>query len=76
LEESIENKLDNRIASPNANQEVMEEITQQLNNLQSTPKLKIDRNANTPPPSPAELHFNKEANFADQLQPSKGTLNV
>ncbi|XP_068892801.1 ankyrin-3-like isoform X5 [Tenebrio molitor] len=73
LEESIENKLDNRIASPNANQEVMEEITQQLNNLQSTPKLKIDRNANTPPPSPAELHFNKEANFADQLQPSKGT---
>ncbi|RZC43192.1 Death and/or Prominin domain containing protein, partial [Asbolus verrucosus] len=70
---SIENQLDNRAVSPNANQEVLEEITQQLNNLQSTPRLKIDKNANTPPPSPAEFHFDKEANFVNQVYLTKGT---
>ncbi|XP_064215969.1 ankyrin-3 isoform X5 [Tribolium castaneum] len=58
-----ENQLDNRTTSPNANHEVLEEITHQLTNLQTTPKLKVDTNANTPPPSPAEFHFDKEANF-------------
>ncbi|XP_063920116.1 ankyrin-3-like isoform X2 [Zophobas morio] len=73
LEKSIENQLDNRSVSPNANREIIEEITQQLNHLQSTPKLKIDANANTPPPSPAEFHFDREANFMNQMHPTKGT---
>ncbi|XP_044258322.1 ankyrin-3-like isoform X3 [Tribolium madens] len=70
-----ENQLDNRATTPNANHdEVLEEITQQLTNLQTThPKLNVDTNANTPPPSPAEFHFDKEANFTNQIHPVKGT---
>lgn len=44
----------------NANSEALEEITQQLNLLHSTPKPLKDVNTRTPPPSPAEFSFDKE----------------
>ncbi|KAG5900648.1 hypothetical protein JTB14_005921 [Gonioctena quinquepunctata] len=61
--------LDNRPMTPtNANAEVIEEITQQLSHLQSTPKVVRDPNANTPPSSPAELGFEKEPNLVVENQ--------
>lgn len=55
----------------NANSEVFEEITQQLNQLHSTPKPFRDMNTSTPPPSPAEFGFEKEQppNFLSDKQP-------
>ncbi|XP_023311776.1 ankyrin-3 isoform X3 [Anoplophora glabripennis] len=58
-------QLDNRPRTPDNTHtaEIREEITQHLNHLHSTPKPKQDANANTPPPSPAEISFDKEANI-------------
>lgn len=67
-----QSQLDNRVTSPNANHEVLEEITHQLTNLQSTPRLKVDTNANTPPPGPADFHFDREANFTNQVHSTPG----
>lgn len=70
--EIIEN--DRPLTPDNANNEVFEEITQQLNQLHSTPKPFKDTNFNTPPPSPAEFTFEKEPpNFMrnDQQSPNE-----
>lgn len=56
--EIIEN--DRSLTPVNDNNEVLEEITQQLIQLQSTPKPFKDVNINTPPPSPADFIFDKE----------------
>ncbi|KAJ8966561.1 hypothetical protein NQ314_003456 [Rhamnusium bicolor] len=69
--------LDNRPLTPeNANSEVFEEITQHLNHLQSTPRIKTtDNNANTPPPSPAaEFSLDKEANILNEYVPHNETI--
>lgn len=63
--EDLNEQLDNRPHTPeNTNtEEIRQEITHHLNHLHSTPKPKHDTNANTPPPSPAEICFDKEANI-------------
>lgn len=55
--------IDNRSLSPNAN-ELLEEFSQRLNSLDASPinKSKIDPNANTPPPSPADFKFDMKTN--------------
>lgn len=56
----------------NTNSEVFEEITQQLNQLHSTPKPLRDISTSTPPPSPAEFILEKEQppNFLSDKQPT------
>ncbi|XP_074025695.1 uncharacterized protein isoform X3 [Leptinotarsa decemlineata] len=67
--------LDNRPMTPiNANAEVLEEITQQLNLIHSTPKVMGDPNANTPPSSPAEFGFDKEPNLVEQYVTENKTV--
>ncbi|KAJ8977878.1 hypothetical protein NQ317_016148 [Molorchus minor] len=70
-ENNVLEHLDNRPVTPqNANtDEVLEEITEHLNMLHSTPIAKKDRNANTPPPSPDELYLDKEANILNETIP-------
>lgn len=52
----------------NANNEVFEEITHQLNQLHSTPKPTFN-NFSTPPPSPAEFTFERDPpNFISNEQ--------
>lgn len=52
--------LDNRSLSPNAN-ELLEQFSQQFNSLDVTPHIKIDPNANTPPPSPADYKIESKS---------------
>lgn len=47
--------LDNENNSPNANRKVFKIITDQLTTVPSKKSKNEDRNANTPPPSPAEF---------------------
>lgn len=61
--------LDNRaIQNSNAN-EIFEEFTQHMNQLESTPKRKMDLNANTPPSSPAEFKIDAQSNSVFNQQP-------
>lgn len=53
------NELNDEFAQPASNEQMLEKITEQLNNLETAPV----RNSSTPPPSPAEYKFNNDTNI-------------
>lgn len=67
--------LDNRSLSPNANELVLEEFSQRLNTLDTSPKLIVDPNANTPPPSPADYKIDSKTDTSASV-PFDGKFTI